>query len=115
MGTFVVWDEAPEGAVAARFVCRDSTQDVEVAKGCAVAVFDGIPVADEYTALFDGPRIVAWIDADGTETQRPYYEPPAWIRERMRERIEAIRRGEDLEDGGSQTSFEIHRIDGPED
>ncbi len=115
VGTFVIWDEAPDGAVAARFVCRDSTQEVAVAKGCAVAVFDGITVEDEYMALFDGPRIVAWIDAAGTETERPYHEPPGWIRERMREKLEALRRGEDLDDGGSDAFIEIHRIEGPQD
>ena len=115
MGTFVVWDEAPEGAAVARFLCRDSTRDVAVAKGCAVGVFDGITVEDEYTALFDGQRIVAWIDADGTETQLPHHDPPAWIRERMREWIEAIRRGEGLDDEGSQGWFEIHRVEEPGD
>lgn len=63
VGTFVGWDEAPEGAVAARFVCRGGEQEVAVVVGCALAVFDGIVVEDGYMAVFDIPQIVAWIGA----------------------------------------------------
>jgi hypothetical protein len=93
VGTYMAWDEAPEGAVAARFACRGNEQEVPVVNGCALAVFDEIETDDEDLVLLDAPQIVAWISADGTEQSLPRHEIPAWIRERMHRRIDEIRLG----------------------
>jgi hypothetical protein len=87
IGTFVAWDEAPPGAVAARFVCRGRELVVPVENGCALAVFDEVEVADEIERLFDGPRLTAWIDDEGKEQTVEQHEASPWMRERVRERM----------------------------
>lgn len=110
VGTYMAWDEAPEGAVAARCVCRGIEQQVPVVIGCALAVFDAVQTEDEDLALLDAPQIVAWIAADGSETLLPRHDVPAWMRERMRRRIEAIRRSAGSEGDGLQEEWlEIRR------
>lgn len=93
IGTFVAWDEAPPWAVAARFVCREREQVVAVDNGCVLAVFDDVRFADEVERLFDGPQLSAWIDEAGKEQTVERHEAPAWMRERMRSRLERIREG----------------------
>lgn len=88
VGTFFAWGEAPEGVVAARFICRDREAVVPVAQGFAFAVFDVIGISEPVSAAFDAPRIAAWISADGTEQLFPEHEPSRWMREGLRRRVE---------------------------
>ena len=97
VGTWVAWDEAPEAAVAARFVCGDRDEVVPVIDGCAFAVFDDVEVEDEISAVFDAPQIAAWISDTGGERVLPRHEAPAWMRERMRQEIEEHKREADAQ------------------
>jgi hypothetical protein len=63
--TFVVWDEAPDDAVAAIFEHRGDERRVAVEDGCAFTWFDGV---SEREAYLDGPRLAGWVHADGSET-----------------------------------------------
>lgn len=62
--TFVAWDEAPDGMVAARFQCFGAQQLAMVKDGCVLAVFDTVQADDPYA---DVPQLAAWIGADGVE------------------------------------------------
>jgi hypothetical protein len=85
IGTVVVWDEAPAGAVSARFEYERSKQVVPVENSCALAVFDDVTEED---AFIGGPSLVAWIDGQGAEQEVPRFEPPEWIRAKLREHLE---------------------------
>lgn len=85
VGTVVVWDEAPATAVSARFVYEGREQLVDVENGCALAVFDDVKEEDAYIG---GPSLVAWIDAAGHEQELPRFEPPEWIRAKLRNYLE---------------------------
>jgi hypothetical protein len=78
-GTVVVWDEAPAGATAARFEYEGREQVVAVENGCGLAVFDDVAEDDA-----DGPRLTAWIFADGTEQALPLYTAPESMRTSLR-------------------------------
>jgi hypothetical protein len=78
VGTVVVWGEAPADASAARFEYEGREQVVVfVENGCALAVFDDVTENDGY---FDGPRLAAWIRADGSEEKLPMHKVPESMR-----------------------------------
>jgi hypothetical protein len=83
VGTVVVWDEAPPGATEAKFAYRGRELVVPVENGCALAVFDDVAEDD---VPFDGPRLVAWRRADGTEEEVPTYEVSDEMRAQLRSR-----------------------------
>lgn len=67
VGTYVLWDEAKPGMVAAKFVLGEREQVVRVENGIVLAAFDDVP-----TSVYDWPtwpRLVAWVDAEGNETR----------------------------------------------
>jgi hypothetical protein len=92
VGTVLTWEEAPEGARAARFTYGDQEQVVQVERGCVVAVFDDVS-QDHWP--FDGPRLTAWVDMSGVDQPVEQHEIP----ERIRERYQAF-----VEDRGSDGS-----------
>ena len=84
-GTVVVWGEAPgPTATAARFEYRKQHQVVPVTGGCALAVFDDVPVEDGYLGV---TRLAAWLHEDGTEQELPEHEPPLWLQEKLKRLI----------------------------
>ena len=84
VGTFVAWEQAPEGVVATRFVCQGRELMVPVERGCAVAVFDDVTLREPADTLLATPRLLAWIRANGAEEGVERHEPSAWLRERVR-------------------------------
>jgi hypothetical protein len=48
-------------------------------------VFDDVKEQD---AFIGGPSLVAWIDADGVEQEQPHFDPPEWMRARLREYLD---------------------------
>jgi hypothetical protein len=85
IGTVVVWDEAPATAVSARFEYNGREQVVPVERGCALAVFDDVKEEDAYVG---GPSLVAWIDAGGAEQELLRFDPPEWVRAKLRKYME---------------------------
>jgi hypothetical protein len=81
-GTAVVWGEAPgPTTTAARFAYGEQQQVVPVTGGCALAVFDDVPVEDGYLGV---PRLAAWLHEDGTEQELPRHEPPQWLQDKLK-------------------------------
>jgi len=90
VGTVLTWEEAQEGARAARFIYGDQEQIVQVESGCVVAVFDDVS-QDDWP--FDGPRLDAWIDVSGAEQPVEKHAIPECMRTRFTALVEG--RGSD--------------------
>jgi hypothetical protein len=58
--TVVVWQDAPVGAKAGRFVLGAEQQVVEVADGFALAVFDDVAAGDDGFS-FGCPSVAEWL------------------------------------------------------
>lgn len=81
VGTLLAWDEAPAGAVAARFACQGRELTVPVERGCAVAVFDEYAVEGDDVVPMAIPR---WIRAEGAG-RRAVASIAARLRTRLRD------------------------------
>jgi hypothetical protein len=82
--TVVGWeDDAPEWAVAARYVCGGRSVIVPVVDECVFCVFDDVEV-DDGDWFGESADLVAWIRADGSEApsgrHRPTPDHRAWMR-----------------------------------
>lgn len=102
--TFVLWDEAPVSAVAARFEYAGSEQVVPVENGCALAVFDEVTKED---ALLHKPRLAAWIDAHGSEEPLARHELPEWLQQKLLGQLDDVAL---LEDQGITAFFDDEGI-----
>ena len=65
VGSIVIWDLAPEWAVAAQFSYGEDERTVAVENGIALATFDDVPVTDWPSRWWQQLTGPLWIDGRG--------------------------------------------------